>query len=356
MTNLDDIKAQRLPAAAALAIGSMPHTDPGQAVDLMLEYKPEVPSWPQLPQRDFRENMYAQFAECMPAAVIDETDRRIYFDAERAPQDMAEFYERFLAAEVDFCGLGSDHARGFYEFIDREMPSRARFIKGQVTGPASFGLTVPDQDGKPILYHADLFEAIVKALALKGRWQVERFAAAAPELQPVIFFDEPYLTQMGSALISLPPEQITASLNECYRAVADRALTGTHVCGGTDWGLLAATEVDILHFDAAAHSRQFLLYEKEIAGFMERGGLLAWGIVPNDETVHGLDPTTLAEAVIRGAEKVASFGPSDFDAGDVLARSFISEACGTGSLAPALAETCFALTRSVSDVLQTQLC
>lgn len=352
----DNNQSNRLPAAAALAIGSVPHTDPRQAVDLMLKYKPEVPSWPQLPQADFRENMNAQFAECMPAAVIDETGRRIYFDTERAPQDMADFYERYLADEVDFCALGAGHARGFYEFISRELPSQARFIKGQVTGPASFGLTVTDQDGKPILYHADLFEAIVKALALKGRWQVERFAAAAPGLQPVIFFDEPYLTQMGSALISLPPEQITASLNECYRAVADRALTGTHVCGGTDWGLLAATEVDILHFDAAAHSRQFLLYEKEIAAFMERGGLLAWGIVPNDETVHDLDPASLAADVIRGAEKVASFGPSGLGAGDVLARSFVSEACGTGSLTPDLAEKCFSLTLSVSGVIQTQLC
>ena len=32
--------------------------------------------------------------------------------------------------------------------------------------------------------------------------------------------------------------------------------TGTHVCGGTDWGLLAATEVDILHFDAFKHMQE----------------------------------------------------------------------------------------------------
>ncbi|MHB1389916.1 MAG: uroporphyrinogen decarboxylase/cobalamine-independent methonine synthase family protein [Thermoleophilia bacterium] len=355
MNNADDIKGDGLPMAAALAIGSMPHTDPGLAVDLMLEYKAEVPSWPQLPRLDFRENMYAQFMECMPAAVIDESERRVFFDTERAPEQMAEFYEHFLAEEVDFCGLGVDHARGFHEFVGRQMPSRARFIKGQVTGPVSFGLTVPDQDGKPVLYHQDLFDAIVKALALKGRWQVERFAAVS-SLQPVIFFDEPYLTQMGSALISLPPEQITASLNECYRAVAPGSLTGTHVCGGTDWGLLAATEVDILHFDAAAHSREFLLYEKEIAGFMERGGMLAWGIVPNDDTVPGLGSIALAHAVIRGAEKVAAFGSTGLGAEDVLARSFISEACGTGSLNPILAEKCFALTQSVSDVLQGQLC
>ena len=96
-----------------------------------------------------------------------------------------------------------DYARGFDEMVNRLPAEGARFTKGQVTGPMSFGLTVTDAAKKPVLYHDDLFEAIVKTLAAKGRWQVERFREAAPDLHPVIFFDEPYLTQVGSALISL---------------------------------------------------------------------------------------------------------------------------------------------------------
>jgi len=343
-----------LPNCAALAIGTVPHQDAAEAVDFMFKYKAECPTWPQLPQADFRESMYIQYMEGMPAAVIDEPGRRSYFDVQRAPEEMADFYERFLAGEIEFCGIGPQFARGFHEFMQRQLPAEARFIKGQVTGPSSFGLTVTDSEGKPILYHTDLFEAIVAALALKGRWQVERFQAKTPGLTPVIFYDEPYLTQVGSALISLPPENVATWLNQCFAGID--GFTGTHVCGGTDWGLLAGTQVDILHFDAADHAQEFFLYEKEIAAFMERGGMLAWGMIPNHEGALGRNAAGLAEEVLRGAEKVAGFGPAGLSAGDVLQRSFVSEACGTGSLTLELAEHCFSLTRDLSDVLRAQIC
>jgi hypothetical protein len=347
-------KAPVLPNCASLAIGSLPHMDVSAAVDLMFAYKHRCPAWPQLPRTDFRENMYVQFSEGMPSAVIDADAGRMFFDLENAPGEMAVFYERYLAGEVDFCGISPQYARGFEELMQRDLPAGAAFIKGQVTGPSSFGLTVNDADGKPVLYHADLFEAVVKALALKGRWQVRRFREKAPALTPVIFFDEPYLTQIGSALISLAGDQAVSYLNECYGAVD--GLTGTHVCGGTDWGLLARSEVDILHFDAAGHWQEFFLYEKELAAFMERGGMIAWGIVPTSEEAFGHNASALAEKVLRGAEAVAAFGPGGLAAEDVLRRSFVSESCGTGSLSIELAEQCFSLSSEVSHSLAEQIC
>lgn len=346
-----------LPYCASLAIGSLPHTDAAEATDLMIKFNPDCPGWPQLPRLDFHEGMYIQFAEGMPAVVVDEERQRIYFDIEKAPEEMAEFYEPYLAGEVDFCGISSKYARGFELLLEHLPLANARFLKGQVTGPASFGLTVTDADNKPVLYHADLFEAIVKVLALKGRWQAERFQQAAPDLKPVVFFDEPYLTQVGSAIISLAPEQVVASLNECFAAVAAAGgYSGTHVCGGTDWGLLASTNVDILHFDAADHSREFFIYENEIAAFLERGGMLAWGVVPTDERALDKNAASIAETVIQGAEKVASFAPAGLDSSEVLKRSFVSQACGLGSRSTKLAERCLALAAEAADVLRSQIC
>lgn len=343
-----------LPLCATIAIGTLPHTDPEAAVDFMLRHHPECPSWPQLPQADFREGMYVQYSEGMPAAVVDVEGRRIYFDSEAAPQAMADFYERYLEGEVDFCAITPEYSRTFDLLVERLPTPDARFVKGQVTGPASFGLTVTDEAAKPMLYHADLYEAVVKVLALKGRWQLERFRAAAPGLKPVIFYDEPYLTQVGSALISLPPEQVVASLDECFAAID--GYTGIHVCGGTDWGLLTNTAVDILHFDAFEHSREFLIYERELASFIERGGMIAWGIVPTSAAAWDSEAGQLVDAVLRQAEMVASYCGPDIDTEAVLRRSFISEACGTGTLELPLAERCFDLAGQVSRVLREQIC
>lgn len=347
-------EARPLPECATIAIGTVPHTDPGAALDFMLMHNPVCPSWPQLPRTGFHENMYVQYAEGMPAAVIDEEGERLWFETEAAPEALAEFYERYLAGDVDLGAISPSFARGFEPLIKRAPSLTGKYIKGQVTGPASFGLTVADQDGKPVLYHADLFEAIVKALALKGRWQAERFRRAAPHLTPIVFFDEPYLTQVGSAMISLPPEQIRSSLNECFGAID--GLTGIHVCGGTDWGLIASTEADILHFDAADHMREFLIYERELADFMETGGLIAWGIAPTNESARERNAAELVEKVMSGAAELAGFCGEDISREEVLRRSFISESCGTGTLEMELAERCFQLAEEVACALQREIC
>ncbi len=345
-----------LPKCAALAIGSLPHTSVSAAVDLMIEFNPECPAWPQLPRIDFREDMYVQFSECMPAAMLDMGRQRLWFDMEKAPGEMADFYERYLAQEPGLCHISNDYARGLEPFLERLPAPGARFVKGQVTGPATFGLSVKDGENRPVLYQEHLFEAVVKALQLKGSWQAERFLDAAPGLTPVIFFDEPYLTQVGSAIISLPPELVIASLNECFAPLAAMGgYTGTHVCGATDWGLLAQTNVDILHFDAADHAQEFFIYEAEIAAFLERGGMLAWGMIPTDERSLELSGRRIAQQVMLAAERAAGFTPASADALEILRRSFVSQSCGLGSRSTALAERCLALAAEAAAVLQAEL-
>jgi hypothetical protein len=41
--------------------------------------------------------------------------------------------------------------------------------------------------------------------------------------------------------------------------------------------------MDILSLDAYQHGSTLNLYPQELAAFINRGGGIAWGIVPNDE-------------------------------------------------------------------------
>ncbi len=345
-----------LPNCASLAIGSLPHTNVSAAVDLMVEFNPVCPAWPQLPRLDFREDMYVQFSECMPGAVLDMERRRLWFDMEKAPAEMADFYERYLAHEAGLCKISSDYARGLEPFLESLPSLGPRFVKGQVTGPVTFGLSVKDGEKRPVLYQEHLFDAVVKALQLKGSWQAGKFIEAAPGAIPVIFFDEPFLTQAGSAIISLPPESISGSLNECFAPVAALGgYTGTHVCGATDWGLLARTDVDVLHFDAADHMQELFVYEAELAAFLEQGGMLAWGMIPTDERSLELSSRKITDQVMAAAERVAGFAPAGIDALEVLKKSFISQSCGLGSRDVAVAERCLALAAETAAMLADQL-
>ncbi len=52
-------------------------SDPDQAAALSLQYLPEAPIWPQLPQRDFREHMDGQYSESLPGLKLDAAEEAV---------------------------------------------------------------------------------------------------------------------------------------------------------------------------------------------------------------------------------------------------------------------------------------
>ena len=58
-------------------IGSMPHTDPVKACALIARFLRDIPAWPQLPRRSFLENMYVQYSEGFPGAVVANNSIRV---------------------------------------------------------------------------------------------------------------------------------------------------------------------------------------------------------------------------------------------------------------------------------------
>ena len=256
-----------------IAIGSLPHTDVEAATRLMLDAFPEVASWPQLPRLSFRENMYAQYSEGMPGIRVDADGKRIWFQMDDAlAAEMEEFYQAVIDEDLERFRISRDYAAGLDlllggAFAD-ELAGRP-YVKGHVTGPISYGLTVTDQNKRASLYDESLEQAITKALTLKGRWQSRELRRAAPGASVVIFYDEPYLHSVGSALISVSREQVVNDIKECLDGCgAD--ITGVHCCGNTDWSLVFATGVDVVHFDAYEYMEPFVAYDAEIGEHLER--------------------------------------------------------------------------------------
>ena len=118
-----------------------------------------------LPRRTFRENMYTQYSPGLPGIVIDEAKEKVTFDTtlDLSPA-LEEFYERYLADDVDSFALPPDYAAGFYTMLDA-LARRPAPGPRAVTGPISFGLTVIDQDLRSSLYNEQLADPIVKELA-----------------------------------------------------------------------------------------------------------------------------------------------------------------------------------------------
>ncbi len=246
---------------AATAIGSVPHKGVDRALESIMESFSEIPFWPQMPNSSFRENMYVQFVEKIPGAVVDDEGQKIHFDASRVTADaLGELYEAYLGANLERFALNEESARGFYALVDvleTGSTPEIRAVKGHVTGPVSIGLAVTDENRKPILYDEILRDALIKSLSMNIKWQESRLRAARPGVDTIIFVDEPYLVSYGSAYISLTRDDAIGFLDELISAA--EGLVGIHCCGNTDWSLLFETKVDIVSYDSYDYAKSLAL-------------------------------------------------------------------------------------------------
>ncbi len=331
-----DFKPKGLPTA----IGSMPHTDPGAACSITLANLPEIPVWPQLPNRTFRENMYAQYSEGFPGVILE--DERIYIDRSvDLSAGMEKLYAAYIANDIDAYAISRDYASGFYEFISRKFEGVVA-VKGQVTGPISFGLVVTDQDRRPTLYDETLADAIARHLRMKAAWMERELSQLSAKT--IIFLDEPYLASLGSAFVALDNEMVINLTNEALAGLG--GLKGMHCCGNTDWSVLMATDIDILNFDAYNYGETLALFPAELKAFLEKGGVLAWGIVPSEEeTLPGQTASGLLERMQGLMDLLVGKG---IDRDMMLQQCLITPSCGLGSISPPVAERALQLTAEIS--------
>ena len=335
-----------LPGGMVTVIGSFPHREPVPALKQIERYLPEAPAWPQLPQRGFKENMCVQFSGGMPALVLDEAQKKIFFRMDDDFLSQLEgFYQKIIEDDLGFFALRKDYALGFgffREYLRRK--GNSPYAKGCVTGPITFGLTITDQDRKPSLYYPEIFDAITKTIAAKARWQIRELAPLCGRV--IIFIDEPYMSSVGSALISLKEEEVVKKINEVIDAIhGEGGLAGIHCCANTDWAILLSTSLDILSFDAYGYAKNLLLYSQLLRDFIERGGVLAWGITPSSREVQDEDLDSLWEKLMTSWRKLEKAGWSRQELRD---HSLITPSCGMGTLSPELSGKILQLTEELS--------
>jgi hypothetical protein len=220
------------------------------------------------------------------------------------------------------------------------LPAEApAFVKGQVVGPVTFATIVKGLDGKAILFDQELIQAVTRGLALKAAWQAAKIREGGR--QAIIFFDEPSLTGLGSAFMQISREEAVSLLTETIASAREPgpAFFGVHCCGNTDWSVLLETPIDILSFDSYEFFDNLKLYEKALKKFLDRGGYLAWGLVPTSPTAPEETEAALWAKFTDQVEELTKLG---MDQAFLLSRSLLTPACGMGCLAPEKARSSLA--------------
>lgn len=345
------------PRCMATAIGSLPHADPEVALQVVLRSIPDAPIWPQLPASGLNEQMEVQYSEGIPRVMIDREKQRMFINtAGDSSMELAEFYEKFLAEDVDAFAITPAFSKGIYALeaaLEKAGGSRP-FIKVQTTGPLSFGLTVVDEHKRAIYYNSEFIDVVVKALAMKCRWQIRKFRKYAEGV--ICFIDEPILSAFGSSTyVSVTREDAIAKLSEVVEAVhAEGALAGVHCCGNTEWSILIDAGVDIVNFDAFDYGETIALYPEAVKRHIEEGKALAWGIVPtNSAKIQAVTPDALVAKFDTLTAHLAKAAGLDREL--IVRQALITPSCGTGSLPVADAERVFSVLQQTSQALRQRV-
>jgi len=325
----------------ATGAGSMPQKEASAAVDLIFKYCPAIPFWPQLPKINPNEGMIAQFSGNIP--IEKPTD-----------QDLEKFYEELIKGDVEYFRINEDVASGLYAFKKRlkEQPKlldAVKFIKGQITGPFTFAASAKDISGSALLHDPISMQVIIKGLMMKALWQVQFFKEFGKRM--VIFIDEPYLGCFGSAYTPLNREDVVKGLTELAEGIKSKdVLIGVHCCGNTDWSIFTEVKaIDIINFDAFSFLDKFVLYADSLKGFLERDGVICWGVVPTQEFQGTENARELVKKVEEGMDVLEKKGV----ARSVLQENMLlSPSCGLGTLDEAKATAILTLLQQTSQEIQ----
>ncbi len=334
------------PTWLPLALGSLPHTDPARAWVAVLKRFLDLPGWPQLPRKSELENIYTQFSERFPGAVLE--DGRVAVDRQRGMErGLERLYLAYLEDDREYGRMSASHASAL-DLLRRGEVAFARpplALKGSVTGPVSWGLTVVDQNQRPVLYDEVLLDAVGKHLRMKAAWQEDELARLAP--QTLILIDEPYMASFGSAAVRLSRDQAIALFEEVFSGL--HGLKGMHCCGATDWSIVLHTSADVLSLDAYDYAHTLVPYAADLSAFLRRGGVVAWGIVPAGAAAERESVGSLVEQLQRALTALIEAGvPQEL----LLERGLVTPSCGLGALTPLLAEQILDLTVGVADEMR----
>lgn len=195
-------------ALLATGVGSLPHLETKEAVELIRHTFEDIPHWPQLPNQGTNEGMLNQYISPLVklGLVTAMNGQKPLFDTARFDwfERVADFYDSYLEiiernGSLSLFSLPEDTAQGFYTFLENYAEgifAGAKFVKGQITGPLTLGLQITDQNRKSTYYSQELREIVVKSLALQAHWQTKELSRFGKPV--LIFIDEPGLLPMDN--------------------------------------------------------------------------------------------------------------------------------------------------------------
>ncbi len=273
-------------ACGTTAMGIMPHKDVDKALDLALGL--DIPFWPQLPHVSLYEDMYVQTSQNFPGIEINFDKGRLAFRTEKFQESLEDYFTKMDQTET--YALTRDYSVVFHKFLSRNLDGY-KAIRGQITGPVSFGFKVLDENLKPIIYNEEVKAILFDFIQKKVNLQYQQLKVKNGNA--FVWVDEPGLGYVFSGLSGYNDQQAKEDYYQFVQGI--EGPKGMHLCAEVNLPYLLELGVEILSFDAFQIGFMPKEYAASVAEFIKKGGIISWGIVPTEfKTLETQTPEKLA--------------------------------------------------------------
>jgi len=297
-------------------MGIMPHKDVDKALDLALGL--DIPFWPQLPHVSLYEDMYIQTSQNLPGIEINFDKGRLTFHTAKFQEGLEDYFAKMDQTET--YALTPEYSVVFQKFLSKDL-ERYRAIRGQITGPVSFGFKVLDENLKPIIYNDEVKSILFDFIQKKVNLQYQELKAK--NQNAFVWVDEPGLGYVFSGLSGYNDQQAKEDYYQFVQGI--EGPKGMHLCAEVNLPYLLELGVEILSFDAFQIGFMPKQYTLSVAEFIKKGGVISWGVVPTEfKTLEANDPEKLA-SLLSGYWEVVS-GNTDLSLDQIAEQALIAPA------------------------------
>mgnify|MGYP002396036263 CR=1 FL=1 len=313
------------------AMGIMPHRDVDKALELALSL--DIPFWPQLPNVSLYEDMYVQTSENFPGIAIDFEKGRLVFNTSRFEEELNDYFAKMDNPETYV--LTTEYSMVFKRFLSRNLQGY-KAIRGQITGPISFGFKVLDENFKPIIYNEEVKTILFDFIQKKVNVQYQELKTK--NKNAFVWVDEPGLGYVFSGLSGYNDQQAKEDYYNFVQGL--ESPKGLHLCADVNLPYLLELGIEILSFDSFQIGFMPKEYTESVAEFIKKGGIISWGIVPTESSVLSVQtPEKLASTLSNYWEVISE--NTGLDSGQIAEQALIAPArCCLKDIATETTEEC----------------
>ncbi|HEY2043131.1 MAG TPA: methionine synthase [Jatrophihabitans sp.] len=323
------------PPGAATGLGSLPGTDPAEAVQLVLGEVADLPYLPELPARGLGADMVGRTASLL-VDLATEWQPHGWTVASRAGRDLRQARD-FLTRDLDAI---TEQGQGIEVF------------KVQICGPLTLGASIELPNLHKVLTDHGAFADLAASLAEGARLHVDELRRRLPGTRIVLQVDEPSMpavltgrvpTPSGYGTVRSLDRTVAVATLESVLAAADDGYRVVHCCAPeVDLTVLGDAGANAVAIDAALVTSAEL---DSIGELIESGTSIWLGVAPATDTAISLDS-------LRG--QLDRFWQHLGFNRDSLALTVVpTPACGMAGASPDYARRVMSLLRDVGQSLQS---